>query len=86
MPAHPRVGAHEGDAPGALTAGHAKAVSWKVAPLFVVPSGSMPASGLPSGEDASAEVSSSPLARRLFAAGSQPRQLFIGSDIRTSQR
>lgn len=75
-----------GDAPGALTAGHASAVSWKVAPLFIVPSGSMAASGLPSGEDASAEISSSPLVRRLFAASSQPRQLFTGSDVRTSQR
>ena len=75
-----------GDAPGALTADYAKAVAWKAAPLFIVPSGSLAASGLPSGEDASVEVSSSPLARRLFAAGSQPRQLFIGSDIRTSQR
>lgn len=75
-----------GDAPGALTARHAKAVSWKVAPLFIVPSGSMAASGLPSGEAPSVEVSSSPLVRELSAAGSQPRQLFTGSDIRTSQR
>ncbi|WP_435053445.1 lytic transglycosylase domain-containing protein [Mesorhizobium caraganae] len=75
-----------GDASGALTAGHARAVSWKIAPLFIVPSASIAASGVPSGEDASVEVSSPPLVRRLFAAGSQPRQLFIGSDIRTSQR
>ncbi|MCA0029116.1 lytic transglycosylase domain-containing protein (plasmid) [Mesorhizobium sp. B2-1-1] len=75
-----------GDAPGALTAGHAKAVSWTVAPLFIVPSGSMAASGLPAGEDISVEVSSSPLVRKLFAAGSRPRQLFTGSDVRTSQR
>lgn len=75
-----------GDAPGALTAGHAKAVSWKVAPLFPARSGSMPASGLSSGEDASVGVSSSPFVRRLFAAVSQPRQLFTGSDVRTSQR
>lgn len=75
-----------GDAPGALTAGPARAVSWKVAPLFIVPSGSLAASGLPSGEDASFEVSSSPLVRRLFAAGLRPRQLFTGSDVRTSQR
>ncbi|BAV50890.1 lytic transglycosylase, catalytic [Mesorhizobium loti] len=75
-----------GDAPGAITAGHAKAVSWKVAPLFIVPSGAMAASGLPAGEDASVELSSSPLVRKLFAAGSQPRQLFTGSDVWTSQR
>ncbi|WP_371008886.1 lytic transglycosylase domain-containing protein [Mesorhizobium sp. RCC_202] len=75
-----------GDAPGALTAGHAKAVSWKVAPLFIVPFASMAASGLPSGEATPVEVSSSPLVRRLFAAVSQPRQLFTGSDVRTSQR
>lgn len=75
-----------GDAPGPLTAGHAKAFSWKVAPLFIVPSASMAASGLPSGEDASIEVSSSPLMRKLFAAVSQPRQLFTGSDVATSQR
>ncbi|WP_407660636.1 lytic transglycosylase domain-containing protein [Mesorhizobium huakuii] len=75
-----------GDAAGALTADYAKAVTWKAAPLFIVPSGSLAASGLPSGEDASVELSSSPLARKLFAAGLQPRQLFIGSDIRTSQR
>jgi soluble lytic murein transglycosylase-like protein len=75
-----------GDAPGALTAGHAKAVSWKVAPLFIVPSGSMAAFGLPSGEAPSVEVSSSSLVRELFAAGSQPRQLFPGSGVRTSQR
>ncbi|WP_192250552.1 lytic transglycosylase domain-containing protein [Mesorhizobium caraganae] len=75
-----------GDASGALTAGHARAVSWKVAPLFIVPSGSTVASGLPSGEGASVEVSSSQLVRNLFAAGSQPLQLFTGSDVRTSQR
>ncbi|WP_284267621.1 lytic transglycosylase domain-containing protein [Mesorhizobium huakuii] len=75
-----------GDAPGALTAGPAKAVSWKVAPLFIVRSGSMAASSLSSSEDPSAEISSPPLVRELFAAGSQPRQLFTGSDIRTSQR
>lgn len=75
-----------GDASGALTAGHAKAVAWKVAPLFVVRSGSMAASGRSSGEDPSVEVWSSPLGRKLFAAGSQPRQLFTGSDVRTSQR
>jgi hypothetical protein len=75
-----------GDAPGALTAGPAKAVSWKVAPLFIVRSGSIAASGRPSGEGASVEISSSPLVRELFAPGSQPRQLFTGSDLRTSQR
>ena len=75
-----------GDAPGALTAGPAKAASWKAAPLFIVPSGSLAASGLPPGEDASVEVSSSPSVRKLFAAGSQPRQLFTGSDVWTSQR
>lgn len=75
-----------GDSPGAFTASHAKTVSWKAAPLFIVPSGSMAASGLPSGEAPSAEASSSPLVRKLFAAGSQPRQLFTGSDVRTSQR
>lgn len=75
-----------GDAPGAPTAGHAKAVTWKIAPLFVARSGAMPASGLPSVEDASVEVPSSPLVRKVFAAGSQPRQLFTGSDGRTLQR
>nr|WIE91305.1 lytic transglycosylase domain-containing protein [Mesorhizobium sp. WSM4875] len=75
-----------GDAPGAPAASHAKAVTWKVAPLFVVRSGSTAASGLSSGEDASAEVSSSPLVRELFAAGSQPRRVLTGSDFRTLQR
>ncbi|MBZ9758289.1 lytic transglycosylase domain-containing protein [Mesorhizobium sp. ESP6-5] len=75
-----------GDAPGALTAGHAKAVIWKVAPLFIVRSGSMAASGLSSSEDASVEVSSSPSVRNLFAVSSQRRELFPGSDLRTSQR
>ncbi|OBQ69605.1 lytic transglycosylase domain-containing protein (plasmid) [Mesorhizobium loti] len=75
-----------GDAAGALTVDCAKAVTWKAAPLFIVPSGSLAASGLPSGEDASVELSSSPLARKLFAAGSHPRQLFTWSDVRTSQR
>jgi len=75
-----------GDAPGALTAGHARAVTWKAAPLFIVRSGSTAASGPPSGEDPSVAVSSSPLVRELFAAGPQPRQLFIGSDVRTLQR
>ncbi len=75
-----------GDAPGALTAGPAKPVSWKIAPLFIVPSGSMAASSLSSGEDPSVELSSPPLVRKLFAAGSQPRHLFTGSDVRTSQR
>ncbi|WP_157865880.1 lytic transglycosylase domain-containing protein [Mesorhizobium japonicum] len=70
-----------GDAPGALTAGHAKAVTWKAAPLFINRPGSMAASDLSSGEGASVEVSS----RELFAAGSQPRQLFTGSDVRRSQ-
>ncbi|TPN86610.1 lytic transglycosylase domain-containing protein [Mesorhizobium sp. CU2] len=73
------------DAPGALAAGHVNAVTWRVASLFVVRSGSLGTFGLSSGQDASAEVSSSPLVRKLFAAGSQPRQLFVGSDVRTSQ-
>ncbi|TGV15530.1 lytic transglycosylase domain-containing protein [Mesorhizobium sp. M8A.F.Ca.ET.173.01.1.1] len=75
-----------GDVPGPLTAGYAKAVTWKVAPLFIVRSGSIAASGLLSGEDAAVEVSSSPLVRELFVGSSQPRQLFTGSDVRTSQR
>lgn len=75
-----------GDAPGALTAGHARAGSWKAAPLFIVRSRSMAASGFPSGEAPSVEASSLPSMRKLFAAGSQPRQLFIGSDVRTLQR
>jgi len=75
-----------GDAAGAFTAGHAKIISWKAAPLFPARSGSMAASGLSSGDNASVEISSPPLARRLFAAGSQPRQLFTGSDVPTSQR
>jgi soluble lytic murein transglycosylase-like protein len=75
-----------GDASGALTASHAKAVSWKAAPLFVMPSGSIAASALPSGVAPSVEASLSPLGRKLFAASSQPRQLFTRSDVRTSQR
>lgn len=75
-----------GDAPGALTAAHAKAVTWKVAPLFIVRSGPLAASGLSSSEDASVEVSSSPSVRKLFAASSQRRELFPGSDLRKSQR
>lgn len=75
-----------GDAPGALTASHTKTVSWKAAPLFVMPSGSIVASALPSGEAPSVEASLSPLGRKLFAAGSQPCQLFTGPDVRTSQR
>ncbi|TPI57386.1 lytic transglycosylase domain-containing protein [Mesorhizobium sp. B3-1-7] len=75
-----------GDAPGALTASHSKAITRKAAPLFIVRSGSLAGSGLSSGEHASVEVSSSPLVRELFAASSQPRQLFAGSDVRTSQR
>ncbi|MBZ9848095.1 lytic transglycosylase domain-containing protein [Mesorhizobium sp. CA14] len=75
-----------GDAPGALTASHSKAVTWKAAPLFIVRSRSLAGSGLSSGEHASVGVSSSPLGRELFAAGSQPRQLFTGSDLRISQR
>ncbi|TPI67174.1 lytic transglycosylase domain-containing protein [Mesorhizobium sp. B3-1-3] len=75
-----------GDATGALTASHSKAVTWKAAPLFIVRSGSPAGSGLSSGEHASVEVASSPLVRELFAASSQPRQLFTGSDVRTSQR
>lgn len=75
-----------GDVPGPLTAGYAKAVTWKAAPLFVERSGSMAASRLSSGDDASVEGWSSPLVRELFAAGSQPRRLFMGSDVATSQR
>ncbi|BCM21067.1 lytic transglycosylase domain-containing protein [Mesorhizobium sp. J8] len=75
-----------GDATGALTAANDKAVTWKAAPLFTVRSRSLADSGLSSGEHASAEVSSSPLARKLFAAGSQPRQLFTGSDLRIRRR
>ncbi|WP_348625904.1 MULTISPECIES: lytic transglycosylase domain-containing protein [Mesorhizobium] len=65
-----------GDAAGALTAGHANAVSWKAAPLFIVPSGSVAAPGLPSREDLSVAVSSSPSAHELFATGSLTRELF----------
>ncbi|MBZ9956405.1 lytic transglycosylase domain-containing protein [Mesorhizobium sp. B1-1-4] len=72
-----------GGAPGALTAGHAEAGSWKVAPLFIVPSRSMVASGLPAGEDASVEVSSSPLVRKLFVAGSLARELFARPEAGT---
>ncbi|TPI67126.1 lytic transglycosylase domain-containing protein [Mesorhizobium sp. B2-8-9] len=75
-----------GDAGGALTASPSKAVTWKAAPLFIVRSGSLADSGLSSGEHASAGVSSPPFVRELFAAGSQPRQLFTGSDLRISQR
>nr|WP_245265128.1 lytic transglycosylase domain-containing protein [Mesorhizobium opportunistum] len=75
-----------GDATGALTAGHANAVSWKVAPLFTVLSGSMAESRLSSSEDPSVAVPSPPLVHELFATGSQPSQLFTGSDIRTSRR
>ncbi|TPJ31544.1 lytic transglycosylase domain-containing protein [Mesorhizobium sp. B2-7-2] len=75
-----------GDAPGALTAGHAKAITWNLAPLFIVRSGSLTDSGLSSGEHASVEVSSSLLVRKLFAASSQPRRLFTGSYVRTSRR
>ncbi|WP_246680408.1 lytic transglycosylase domain-containing protein [Mesorhizobium sp. B2-4-13] len=75
-----------GDAPGALTDAHAKAVTWKVSPLFIVRSGPLAASGPSSSEDASVEVSSPPSVRKLFTASSQPRQLFPGSDLRTSQR
>ncbi|MBZ9815197.1 lytic transglycosylase domain-containing protein [Mesorhizobium sp. CA7] len=75
-----------GDATGALTASNSKAARWKAAPLFTGRSGQLAESGLSSGEHAAVEVSSSPLARELFAAGSLPRQLFTGSDLRTSQR
>jgi hypothetical protein len=75
-----------GDAPGALTGGPAKVVSWKIAPLFIVPSGSMAATSLSSGEDPSVELSSPPFVRELFVAGLHPRQLFTRSDVRTSRR
>ncbi|WP_246680271.1 lytic transglycosylase domain-containing protein [Mesorhizobium sp. B2-8-9] len=75
-----------GDAPGALTAGHAKAITWNLAPLFIVRSGSLAGSSRSSGEHASFEVSSSLLVRKLFAASSQPRRLFTGSYVRTSRR
>ncbi|WP_245340607.1 lytic transglycosylase domain-containing protein [Mesorhizobium sp. WSM4313] len=75
-----------GDAPGTLTTSHDKNVTWKAAPLFIVRSRSLADSSRSSGEHASDAVSSSPLARELFVAGPQPRQLFTGSDLRIPQR
>ncbi|CDX12028.1 Lytic transglycosylase [Mesorhizobium plurifarium] len=75
-----------GDATGALTAANSKATRWKTAPLFTARSGHLGSAGRSSGEHASVGVSSSPFVRELFAAGSQPRQLFTGSGLRISQR
>ncbi|CDX37823.1 Lytic transglycosylase [Mesorhizobium sp. ORS 3359] len=75
-----------GDAPGALTAAHAMAVSWRIAPLFVPQSASGPGSDLAPGQGASVAHSTAASVGDVFAAGSQRRELFVGSAAGTSVR
>ncbi|RUX27821.1 lytic transglycosylase domain-containing protein [Mesorhizobium sp. M2A.F.Ca.ET.042.01.1.1] len=73
-----------GDAPGSLTAAHAKAVSWRIAPLFVPQSATGPGSDLAPGQGASVAHSAAASVDDVFAAGSQRRELFVVSETGAS--
>jgi len=68
-----------GDAPGSLTAGHAEAVTWRAAPLFMARSAFGAGSDSAFGKDASGQHSAAHLAGDLFEIGSLPRELFAMS-------
>ncbi|WP_246682620.1 lytic transglycosylase domain-containing protein [Mesorhizobium sp. B3-2-1] len=74
------------DAPGLLTAGQARAVTWKVAPLFIGREASEALSDLASGKAASGAVPPTLSVRDLFAAGMHARELFPASEAGTPSR
>ncbi|MBZ9674065.1 lytic transglycosylase domain-containing protein [Mesorhizobium sp. ESP7-2] len=72
-----------GDAPGLLTASHARAVTWRAAPLFIGRPASEAGSDLASFKGASGAVPPTLSVRDLFAAGVHARELFPASEAGT---
>ncbi|WP_140765907.1 lytic transglycosylase domain-containing protein [Mesorhizobium sp. B2-1-8] len=68
------------DAPGALTAGHAKPFTWKIAPLFITRPAAGAGSGRGVGKGASGDPSTASSLCDLFAAGLHARDLFAASE------
>ncbi|TGQ04104.1 MULTISPECIES: lytic transglycosylase domain-containing protein [unclassified Mesorhizobium] len=75
-----------GDASGSLTAAHGGAVTRGIAPLFVLQSASESGSDPALGQGASIEHSAAASGGDPFAAGSRPRELFVGSGAEASVR